>query len=88
MQRAAKEKILKTPVNIYDRVACMVIGTALTVTGLIFIALGTTLLPVIGILLALPVMRLAFRCFRPGAWAIAAEIETEPDSGVSEPLAA
>ncbi len=36
--------------------ASMIIGAALAVIGLIFIALGMTFLPVIGILFAIPVM--------------------------------
>ncbi|MGA2228172.1 MAG: hypothetical protein ABSH41_27375 [Syntrophobacteraceae bacterium] len=64
---------MKTQVGIADRLACMIIGTALSIIGLIFTALGLTFLPVIGILIALPVMRLAFNFFRPGAWATATE---------------
>jgi len=79
---------MEASTTIAERFACMVIGTALTVMGLILIALGVTVFPVIGILVAFPVMGLAFGCFRPDAWAIAAEREAGPESEVSEPLAA
>ncbi len=42
-----------------NRLASMVIGVALSIIAVIFIALGLTFLPVIGILLAFPVMGLA-----------------------------
>jgi hypothetical protein len=38
-----------------NRLASMVIGIALALVGLIFIALGITFLPVIGLLIAIPV---------------------------------
>ena len=79
---------MKTSSKIAERFASAIIGAALAVMGLIFIALGVTVLPVIGILIAFPVMGLAFSCFRPGAWPIAAETETTQESGISEPLAA
>jgi len=79
---------MKTSVRIAERLASMVIGTALTVVGLILIVLGITVFPIIGILMAFPVLGLAFGCFRPSSWAIAAERETETESGGSESLAA
>ncbi len=48
-----------------NRLASMVIGTALALVGLIFIALGITFLPVIGILIAIPVMGLSFHFLNP-----------------------
>jgi hypothetical protein len=69
---------MTTRVKIAQRAALMIIGTVLSVMGLIFTALGITLFPIIGILIAFPVMGLAFNCFRPTAWAIATESNTEP----------
>jgi hypothetical protein len=48
-----------------NRLASMVIGTALAMVGLIFIALGITFLPVIGLLIAIPVMALSFNFLNP-----------------------
>jgi len=79
---------MKTSMRIAERFSLMVMGTALTVMGLILIVLGVTVFPLIGILMAFPVLGLAFGCFRPGSWAVAAESETEPESGVPESLAA
>ncbi len=42
-----------------NKLASMVIGAALSIIAVIFIALGLTFLPVIGIILAFPVMGLA-----------------------------
>ena len=79
---------MKESIKIGERLASMTIGTALMVMGLILIALGLTIFPVIGILMAVPVMGLAFGCFRPNAWTIATQSETDVDSNISEPLAA
>jgi hypothetical protein len=48
-----------------NRLASMVIGTALALVGLIFIALGITFLPVIGLLIAIPVMWMSFNFLNP-----------------------
>ena len=48
-----------------NRLASMVIGVSLAMVGLVFIALGITFLPVIGILIAIPVMALSFRFLNP-----------------------
>jgi len=64
-----------------QRAGCMIVGTALSIVGLIFTALGVTLFPVIGILIGLPIMGLAFNYFRPAPWAFAAESHTEPVMG-------
>ena len=48
-----------------NRLASMVIGMALAIVGLIFIALGITFLPVIGILIAIPVIWLSFHFLNP-----------------------
>jgi hypothetical protein len=83
---------MRTRVTAAERVACMIIGTALSVVGLILIALGLTFLPIIGIFVAFPVLALAFYFFRPGKWVITAEGETEPvaapETGAEESMAA
>ncbi len=61
---------MKTKVTMTERIASIVIGTAMFIVGLILIALGLTLLPLIGLLVAFPVMSLAFYFFRPGKWAV------------------
>ncbi len=48
-----------------NRLASMVIGISLGLVGLVFIALGITFLPVIGILVAIPVMMLSFKFLNP-----------------------
>ena len=45
-----------------NRLASMVIGMALALVAFIFIVLGITFLPVIGLLMAIPVMWMSF-CF-------------------------
>lgn len=69
---------MKTKVTMTERIASIVIGTAMFIVGLILIALGLTLLPLIGLLVAFPVMSLAFYFFRPGKWAVTAEGKMEP----------
>ncbi len=71
---------MKTKVAMAERVAGMIIGTALSIVGLILIALGLTFLPIIGILVAFPVLALAFYFFRPGKWVITAETEAAPEA--------
>ncbi len=48
-----------------NRVASMVIGVGLALVGLVFVVLGITFLPVIGILIAIPVMALSFNFLNP-----------------------
>ncbi len=83
---------MRIKVTMAERVACMIIGTALCIAGLILIALGLTFLPMIGIFVAFPVLALAFYFFRPGKWVITAEREaapiTEPETGAEESMAA
>ena len=82
---------MKTRITTAEKMACTVIGTALTVVGLVLIALGLTFLPIIGLLVAFPVLSLAFYFFRPGKWVITAERETEPvvaETGIEESIAA
>jgi len=69
---------MKTKVTMAERVAYMIIGTALSIVGLILIALGLTFLPIIGIFAAFPVLALAFYFFRPGKWVITAKRDAAP----------
>jgi len=48
-----------------NRLASMVIGVGLAMVGLVFTTLGITFLPVIGILIAIPVMTLSFHFINP-----------------------
>jgi hypothetical protein len=84
--------MMRTKLTIAERVACMIIGTALSIVGLILIALGLTFLPIIGIFVAFPVLALAFYFFKPGKWVIADETEAAPieaqETGVEESMAA
>jgi CHASE2 domain-containing sensor protein len=79
---------MKVQIGIVDRVACIFIGIALFIMGLVLVVLGVTWLPVIGILLALPVLALASNWFRPEAWAVTKEKESEAPGGVSDVLTA
>ncbi len=83
---------MRTKVTMAERVACTIVGTVLSIVGLILIALGLTFLPVIGIFVAFPVLALAFYFFRPGRWMLAAEREMKPVVSVQiellEPLTA
>jgi hypothetical protein len=79
---------MKTHIGIIDRMASMAIGLALFIMASVLVALGVTLLPVIGILLALPVLALALIWFEPETWAVAEESENEAPSGISHPLRA
>src|SRR5208337_4611557 len=58
---------MEKTVSIPDRLAGMVIGVALLVVGLGFMVLGVSFLPVIGILVAIPVLGLAWRFMSPKA---------------------
>jgi hypothetical protein len=74
-----------------ERMACTIIGVALSIVGLGLIALGLTFLPIIGLLVAFPVLSLAFYFFRPGKWVITAESKTETvetETGSEESIAA
>jgi len=71
-----------TRVEMAQRAAYTIIGTALAIIGLIFAALGVTLFPAVGILIAFPVMWLAFSCFRHGLYGrFEAEGYAEPVMG-------
>jgi hypothetical protein len=91
-RKTAKEIMMSTKPTIAERVACMTIGTALSIVGLILIALGLTFLPIIGILVAFPVLGLAFYFFKPGKWVIADEAEAASfeahETGAEESMAA
>jgi len=82
-----------TRTAVAERAAGMIIGTALFTIGLVFAALGVTLLPVAGILIGWPVLWLAVICFRPVKRdSFQAEScrnpDIQPDAPVEESLAA
>jgi glycine cleavage system H protein len=58
---------MEKTVSIPDRLAGMIIAVALFVVGVGFIVLGVSLLPVIGILVGIPVLWLAWRFLSPNA---------------------
>jgi hypothetical protein len=64
-RKEEKENEMNALTGLANRLASMVIGTSLALVGLIFIALGITFLPVIGILIAIPVMGLSFHFLNP-----------------------
>jgi len=89
--KTGKGIVMSTKVKMAERVACTIIGAVLSIVGLGLIALGLTFLPIIGLLVAFPVLGLAFYFFRPGKWVITAERETESvmdESGADESMAA
>ncbi|HDM78917.1 MAG TPA: hypothetical protein ENG51_21025 [Deltaproteobacteria bacterium] len=55
---------MKKKITIIDRLAGMVLSCAFLVIGLLFLVVGITFLPVIGVLLAIPVMGLSLYFFR------------------------
>jgi hypothetical protein len=48
-----------------DRVAGLVLGTAFVLMGALFMVLGVTFLPVIGALIAIPLIGISLYFFRP-----------------------
>ncbi len=59
--------MMESTVSIPDRLAGLVIGVAVLVVGAGFMVLGVTFLPVIGILVGIPVLMLAWRFMTPKA---------------------
>ncbi|MGA2404148.1 MAG: glycine cleavage system protein H, partial [Syntrophobacteraceae bacterium] len=58
---------MEKTISITDRIAGMIIATALLVVGMGFMVLGVSLLPVIGIFAGIPVLWLAWRFMIPKA---------------------
>ena len=58
---------MKKTISISDRIAGLIIAVALTVVGVGFMVLGVSFLPVIGILVGIPVLGLAWRFLTPKA---------------------
>ncbi len=56
---------MERTINISYRLAAMIIGLSLVVVGLGFMVLGVSLLPVIGILMAAPILAVAWRFLNP-----------------------
>ncbi len=80
---------MKKAITVAERIACTAIGAGLFIVGLVFMALGVTFLPIVGVFAAVPVMFFAFQFLRPGKWAISVEAEISPvkmKTGFREPL--
>ncbi len=60
---------MKTTASIPDRIAGIIIAAALSVVGVGFMVLGVSFLPVIGILIGIPVLGLAWNFLTPKATA-------------------
>ncbi len=58
---------MKTTISIPDRIAGIIIAVALIVVGVGFMVLGVSFLPVIGILMSIPVLGLAWNFLTPKA---------------------
>ncbi len=58
---------MKTTISIPDRIAGIIIAAALIVVGVGFMVLGVSFLPVIGILMSIPVLGLAWNFLTPKA---------------------
>jgi hypothetical protein len=50
---------MQTRVGMLDRVAGLLVGFAFIIIGMLLLVLGLTFLPVLGIIMALPVMRMS-----------------------------
>lgn len=60
-------------VGMLDRVAGLLVGFAFIIIGMLFLLLGLTFLPVLGIIMALPVMRMSLSFLIPAVSSDAAE---------------
>ena len=58
---------MKTTISIPDRIAGIIIAVALIVVGVGFMVLGVSFLPVIGVLMGIPVLGLAWNFLTPKA---------------------
>lgn len=56
---------MKKQISFTERLAGMVVSAALMTVGLIFMVLGVTFLPIIGIVIAVPVMLLSMHFLTP-----------------------
>ena len=56
---------MKRTISIPDRLAGMIVGLALITVGLGFMVLGVSFLPVIGILMGIPVLAIAWHFLSP-----------------------
>jgi|GEM_PF-836467 len=56
---------MKKQISLTERLAGMVVSAALMTVGLIFMVLGVTFLPIVGILIAVPVMFLSLHFLTP-----------------------
>jgi CHASE2 domain-containing sensor protein len=55
-----KRTSITDSMSILDRLACLVTASALFVVGSVFMVLGVTFLPVVGIFASIPVLGLAY----------------------------
>lgn len=60
-------------VGMLDRVAGLLVGFAFIIIGMLLLVLGLTFLPVLGIIMALPVMRMSVSFLIPAVSSDAAE---------------
>jgi hypothetical protein len=58
-------KIMENKVNMMERLAGLVIGSGFMIIGLLLTVLGVSFLPVIGVIIAIPVMGMSLYFFRP-----------------------
>ena len=56
---------MENRVSMMDRVAGLVVGSAFVIIGLLLMVLGVTFLPVIGVIVAIPVMGMSLYFYRP-----------------------
>lgn len=56
---------MENKVSMMDRVGGLVVGSAFVIMGLLLMVLGVTFLPVIGVIVAIPVMGMSLYFYRP-----------------------
>lgn len=56
---------MENKVSMMDRVGGLVVGSAFVIMGLLLMVLGVTFLPVIGVIIAIPVMGMSLYFYRP-----------------------
>ena len=71
-------------INVLEKLAGMVIGFALMTVGFIFLVLGVTFLPLVGIVIALPVMFLSMHFLSPRMAMAPASEESEAPTETAE----
>ena len=56
---------MENKLSMVERLAGLVIGSSFVIIGLLLMVLGVTFLPVIGVIIAIPVMGMSLYFFRP-----------------------